>query len=851
MKGFILLLLGASSVTASVTSPPAAIKSVPIRRSISRGETHRYRMTLQSGEFVRLALTQLDIDLALLVSGPGRNPEIRFGGGEWGTDHFGLLAPQSGEYSIGIEADAETSRRGTYTIHISERRKGTRSDIERFQLQRQIVEANSLAECERIAPLRVAADAAHRIGDAILEAQALRPLSQSLHRQAHYDESIAFENRLLTLYSRNHQWLRQGMSYRELSRLYGQVGDRRRSKQAMLSAYQRYRSSPDLRAQAIVFDHLATVARNEGRGKSAVSLQRRAVRIYEQLDDRRQMMSALQTLVGVHLHFGEHESAIETAEENLAIRLERSSAKDQMAGLSTIAYVLLHSGRPADCISYFRQAAAIARMVDEPSAEAEDYEHLAHAEWRLGHLASGARHARFSARLWEEVRERNHKPVWKAGLMKATDRLAQLLMADWRENGNSDQAKDAFLAVDRARARYIVEDVEAYAHIRDRLVDSGTILLSYHVGDDQTFLWIIRPEGFETHLLPGHQALRPLSARVHRSLTTSRHRLPAESLVKYRARLGDLDEDFQAAQDLSGILLGPVRDLSKFRRILISSNTYLQYIPFASLPDPQGNGQRLIDTHEVISLPSASVAATLRRDRSERRPHSNKVAVVADPVYERDDPRLSSAEPRQRSADAVASGERGERLRRLIFSQLEAGSVTALAPQSECFCGRNANPEILRDLQAAPPRILHFATHALSDSDSPEKSGLALSSVGPSGEPVDGLLTFPAIYDAKLPVDLVVLGGCDTAVGKDFFSEGMVTLAGAFLHAGARSVIASLWRVDDEATAQLMKLFYEELFKNRKPPGQALRAAQLRMASVPRWSSPYYWAGFQLQGEWQ
>jgi CHAT domain-containing protein len=128
---------------------------------------------------------------------------------------------------------------------------------------------------------------------------------------------------------------------------------------------------------------------------------------------------------------------------------------------------------------------------------------------------------------------------------------------------------------------------------------------------------------------------------------------------------------------------------------------------------------------------------------------------------------------------------------------------------------------------------------------------LVFSLVDSGGSRIPGFLRFPEIYDATLPADLVVLSACQTAVGKDYRNEGMLTLAGAFLKAGARAVISSLWKVDDEATAALMAAFYEEMFINGLPPAAALRAAQLRISRQPRWRSPYFWAGFTLQGQWK
>jgi CHAT domain-containing protein len=107
------------------------------------------------------------------------------------------------------------------------------------------------------------------------------------------------------------------------------------------------------------------------------------------------------------------------------------------------------------------------------------------------------------------------------------------------------------------------------------------------------------------------------------------------------------------------------------------------------------------------------------------------------------------------------------------------------------------------------------------------------------------------IYNLRLDADLVVLSACQTALGKEIKGEGLVGLTRAFFYAGAPRVVASLWQVNDLATAELMKKFYRGLLERRLRPAAALRAAQIEMSHDPRWKSPYFWAGFVLQGEWR
>jgi CHAT domain-containing protein len=133
----------------------------------------------------------------------------------------------------------------------------------------------------------------------------------------------------------------------------------------------------------------------------------------------------------------------------------------------------------------------------------------------------------------------------------------------------------------------------------------------------------------------------------------------------------------------------------------------------------------------------------------------------------------------------------------------------------------------------------------------PELSGLILSLVDEEGRPQDGFLRLHDIYNLNLPADLIVLSACNTALGQDVRGEGLVGIVRGFMYAGAARVVASLRKVDDEATAELMKRFYWHMLQKNMPAAAALRAAQVEMWQQKQWQSPYFWAAFVLQGEWR
>ncbi len=162
-----------------------------------------------------------------------------------------------------------------------------------------------------------------------------------------------------------------------------------------------------------------------------------------------------------------------------------------------------------------------------------------------------------------------------------------------------------------------------------------------------------------------------------------------------------------------------------------------------------------------------------------------------------------------------------------------------------------ASKRAVFDFKLEQYRLLHFATHGLLNSQRPELSGIVLSLIDESGRDVDGFLRLQDIYNLKLSADLVVLSACNTALGKDVKGEGLIGLTRGFMYAGSPRIVASLWKVNDAATAELMTIFYRKLLAENLRPAAALRAAQMEMMKQSRYKSPYFWAPFIIQGEWK
>jgi CHAT domain-containing protein/Tfp pilus assembly protein PilF len=370
------------------------------------------------------------------------------------------------------------------------------------------------------------------------------------------------------------------------------------------------------------------------------------------------------------------------------------------------------------------------------------------------------------------------------------------------------------------------------------LLEPDTLLLSYSLGEERSYLWAVTSDRVESFELPGRVRVEALARKVH------------EELSRF-----DVEGRRQEAEDtaaLGRLLLGPVAGRLPGKRLAVVPDGALEYVPFAALPSPEGpDAAPLIERHEIADLPSASALAVQRRLLARRPPAAKRLAVIADPVFDLRDSRVAA---RGGARSAVRSGEGDPpAFERLPASRQEAEAIAALVPRSESMLALGfdaALPRVLGD-RLSGFRVVHFATHGVIDAERPALSGLALSMVDAAGHPQEGFLHLHDIYNLKLDADLVVLSGCRTALGKEVRGEGLIGLTRGFQYAGAPRVLASLWRVEDQATAALMTRFYRALWIDKLPPAAALRQAQLGVRGQRRWRDPYFWAGFVLEGDWR
>lgn len=391
-----------------------------------------------------------------------------------------------------------------------------------------------------------------------------------------------------------------------------------------------------------------------------------------------------------------------------------------------------------------------------------------------------------------------------------------------------------------------------------QVLDDDTLLLEYALGNTRSYGWAVTKHSIESFSLPPR-------AEINRSAKILYDRLSQNNPVAK-----PIDDYRTAANALSKILLDPVTHLLPGKRLVIVADGILQYIPFTALPEPGAQDVPLVVNHEIVTLPSISTLAVLRNELRGREQAARTLAVIADPVFAKDDPRVRAGRIQARAplkkTIATLRGSDPELplvqvevdnkplvFERLPFSLEEAETILDLARDRKIMraVGFDANLKAALDPAIGEYRIIHFATHALLHNSHPELSGIVLSLVDQSGRSQDGFLRLNEIYNLNLAADLVVLSACQTALGKETRGEGLIGLTRGFMYAGVPRVVATLWRINDRATAEFMRYFYEAMLNQNEPPGKALRTAQIKMWEANKTAIPHSWSAFTLQGEWR
>jgi CHAT domain-containing protein/tetratricopeptide (TPR) repeat protein len=711
------------------------------------------------------------------------------------------------------------------------------------------------------------------------QAHALNNLGQISAALAEEEQALEFFNRSLIISRANNDKRTEAGTLHNIGLVYDSLGETgnasdyfNRAHPMLIAAGDRYRQGATLIA-------LGRVNHSLGATEKALENLHQALSLCRTTGNRAGEANALYHLARVELGRGDLAQARAQMAESLDII---ESLRGKVAGWQLRASFLAtaqeyyefgvdllmrsHRQRPSeghDAAAIETNERAIARSLLESLSEAR-------ADIRGGVDAS----------LLERERALERKLVTEtesqARLLSGQHTEAQAAAANNRIEAIIAQYNEVQAQIRASSPRYAALTQPVPLKLKDiqsQALDNDTLLLEYALGKERSYLWAVTPSSITSYELPKRAEIEAAVRLVYDSFSIG----GADPASKRGA---------EASRALSRMLLGPVAEQLGTRRLLIVATGALQYLPFGALPLPetgrQGDGatgrrrkprpvapsprrpvsyKPLIADHEIVNLPSASTLAVLRRELSSRAPAAKQIAVLADPVFDRADSRVKTVAeveaPRNRADRVQLAGEAQEsgltRFDRLRSTRREAEEIIASNRGGESLKALDfeASRATATSERLTQFRIVHFATHGLLDSQHPELSGLIFSLVDERGQPQNGILRAHEVYNLKLGADLVTLSGCQTALGKEVKGEGLLGLTRGFMYAGTPRVVASLWRVPDRATAELMKRFYHGLLVEGLSAAAALRAAQISVRKEKHWAAPYYWAAFVLQGEWK
>jgi CHAT domain-containing protein len=687
----------------------------------------------------------------------------------------------------------------------------------------------------------------------------------------HYNQALAIRNEI--------KHPAQPVAYPRLlldfARLHGQRGERDRALEFLGETLARIPDNPYANQRAMYMREAGVLYNSLGEGRKAVELFReslgidrsiaakgseaetlaalaRAERDMGQLAEAREHVEAASRIAESHraryddYHLrAAYTASVQRYYELLIDVLMRLDVKSPDSGSAAAAFEASERKRARSLLDLLAEGRIEVRGGADPELRAR--------ERRLGQRLNA------SAARQSELLSGKHTPEQASAV---TSEIS-LLTSEYQQTQADIRRKSPRYAALTQPAPLTLKELQ-----RD-VLDEETLLLEYALGDEQSYLWAVTRDAVKAYELPKRAEIEAEARRVYELLTARNRRRPGESVAQRQAEVARADRDYEeAASRLGKTVLGPVLPLMGSRRLLVVADGALQYVPFAALPKPGAAAPGLLVVeHEVVSLPSASVLAVMRHETQGRKPAPRTVAVLADPVFDASDPRIKSpaggrltakdapdsTSGRERALRAFGLADERGTLSRLPFTREEADSIMSAVPAGEGMKALDfkASREAATAAELARYRVLHFATHGVLNTEQPALSGLAFSLFDEKGRPRDGFLRLHEVYNLNLPAELVVLSACQTALGRDVRGEGLLGLTRGFMYAGTRRVAASLWKVNDSATAEMMGHFYREMLGKGKSPAAALRAAQLEMLRRKPSQAPYFWAAFVLQGEYR
>ncbi len=816
-------------VTIAVLLPSGCHRGTPVLGSgetvsgkIRAGERVALRVIVPFGQVAHLLIRQQEIDLEVVAEAIVTNAT------DWDWESVYTEGTDAGTAEVTIAAASDGPRRGAYTMRVEALLP--RTEITGAALEAQAMEARG----RQLLAARTAESlprAQELLGNAVLgwrRASDRRRLGHALMGYGIASERVAQFQRAEEAYLEAVRILEDTgdrLAYLGAKKTWANLGGRFAEERAPIAVLQarlsEARTLGDGRMVALYMSSLATAYGRAGELDRDLEMKKSLLVLARRMGDEVLETAILEKLGALQLSALRFEEASRYAEAAIGMARSRGEIGAEAAALSLLCAVQGDSGRDAAQAESLQRLLVIHERRSDTGAWAVSAISLAKNLIRRG-LPEEA------LRVFVEIEEKTDSYYRAAGspslqFVAPGESPIAYVAAQLNILGESF-ARPTLELVDRQRARFLGgARGRTLSMVQESLPEDLAIVefVLARSGGQPGYLWLLTRDDVR---LFRTAAVVPAVDEIRRT---------AEALERPD---GINRTDYKEWERLSEVLLGPLRGQLGARRLVVVPDEAMARLPVALMLDPDhSDGSRLGDHHLVTYTPTMLLAG----DIDAKRGAGVDLLIAGDPVTSTRDLRMS-----RRDGTTEFS--------RLAYADEEAREVARAAGGRRVrqWMGFEATRARVAS-EMTDARIVHLISHGVSDWEKLRNSGLALTMWDRDGKPLDGMLRFEEIAGSTLRADLVTLSACDTAVGRVVGYHGVPSLANAFLRAGARRVVSTLWKVDDAATAALMGAFYRNLFAGGKVlPGEALWKAQMHIAGQRRWRAPYFWAGFTLSGDW-
>jgi CHAT domain-containing protein len=897
-----------------------------IERELGGEQSHLYKIEVSANQFLRVIVDQRGIDVSATICAPddAQAAKVDSPNGAYGPEEISILTEQAGgTFTLQVKSLEKGAPSARYQVRIAERRDRRPGDETRVDAEKALSEGEAERARGKPEHLRVAVEKFelartlwHSLDEPYEEALALYGagwshseigshgmvkfpipvyrLRWSYESRGEHESAIDCFKRSLAIMMQLNDKHGQAIDLAGLGWPELYLGRNAEALDSFDGAYQLFRDAGNIRGQAIVLYGRGWVNAVQGEDAKALDAFKQSLPLRQAAKDRKGEAITLAGMSRVQNRLGRSQDAVTSAESALAIFDELRDAHGRASTYSILGWINYSLGRPQHALEFFDKSLGIRKEAKDGTGEANSLYGIARVLEQQGDLPQALQKMQDVINLVEPLRGKGEttdlRTYYFANVQEYYEFYIDLLMRLSSSSQGGKYVGDALAAHERARARELlailaeVGDVNTSAdaalsqpldeaEIESLLDDDDTLLLEFSLGEERSYAWVVSRAGVRGYEISKKAEVEAAALKLYNLFTARNQKKPGESEARRRARVEQADDQcVAAAAALSRALFGAVAPALGKKRLVVVSEGALQLIPFGALPAPVTGGRPLGLDHEIVSLPSASVLSALRHEIAGRAPAPLTLAVLADPVFSSDDPRVrhtadgansfDSTEVRGPDRVRVSAGDvdkavevkTGLGLSRLLGTRWEGQQIASLIPERERLLALDFSASKARALSAELKqyRIIHFATHAFINDTDPAASYVALSQVDEQGRPLDGSLSLHDIYQLRLNADLVVLSACKTGLGHDVRGEGIRGLAGGFMRAHVPRVVVSLWPVNDRVTAEFMVRFYRLMLGGRGLSAPAaLKEVQAEMLRDKRWQSPYFWAPFVIQGEWR